>query len=209
MTFSKKQYVERYRTDAFYADMPVDTGCSWNMLDNLAHMVDEAGGYIINYVNSAGAAAVAVSDGGGGYVSTLITVSRVVTTMSRSGLMPNYSVRLGARITGGGTANARISIVRAHVPPPVRGLTTAVYGTATGSTTSSTGAWCIEALFTNVDVGTIPIHHLQVPSYNDDYEQTTQRILVDVIAEVYGTGMISTGSAGIIGMQVREYPREV
>jgi len=219
MTLSLKRFYEE-RADGMDEHYPCDTGDMWTIADNILHLVDESPCYRINWASPSfstqtgalPATGITIPDGFGGYYAVINVVHQFPTTILYAGRYPNYDVRVAAKTTSG-TVQLQATLATPDAPYTAGIEDPSVIGVANGSTSSTTGAWAIEARFSSASkrpaiVGnwTSTLEVLPNGSTEPVGRVPGFSAFARLQVVLYATGMASTGSISLVGLQVKEYP---
>lgn len=200
MTASIKQYFERWPLGVLRADRPCDTGITWAMLDNLAHLVDEFPCYRINYANGFGAR---VGPTAAGVVNASLQFE-FPTTVIDNGRYLNYEVRVAAAIWHSGSGTVTASLTTPDAPVPVRGLNNGVLGQVVGNVNSATVSYVIDSYVSNVDPNRAAIMTSPVPTVPGTVPAEGNAAMIKLVLDLQATGLPSNGYFGIHAITVRE-----
>lgn len=134
-----------FENQSFEADYPISTAYAWLLRNNLAHLQDSAGQFRINW--SALATTVPGGTDGTSWSGTAQTMVAYyaapfpVTLLGQDGL-PGLDIRIAVMSSSGESVTAEARIV--YDVGTVWNIGAEVLWTATGSSSSTTGAWVID-----------------------------------------------------------------
>lgn len=203
---SQLGYIHRIEPNHFRADEPVDTSRVWFMFDGLSHLVDESGGYKINWVRPFGQ----FGEDSDLWFNASPWLMYFPATVPHPNQYMNYEVRVATSSFDdglGGLYAIRASIVTVNGPKAVTGLAQGVLGTAIVYSPGTTG-WNLEARFTNIDADRCPLEFWTI---NNAAGHAALYGKVPMLCCVIEYPMLDATGLGtawqILGVQVREYPR--
>lgn len=190
--------------DAFEADYPVDTGQAWVMRNNLAHLQDSAGQFRINWMAKPGRAdAISFPTG------TSYWAIPFLCTMYGQTQLPGMDIRIAGAVATGGesyTINARI-IADDRTVPVWSTKGEALWSSAAGNVTSTTGAWGVDETNATALNSVSPTAweggRQTVPINEDGTSHAAIIVALRLEAKIVAT---TSTSVYICGCQVREYP---
>lgn len=204
---SDKAYFERQAADSLRADQPMDAGYVWTLLDNIHHLVDEAGKYRVNWMSRHGATFqddkhyVTLDEDGTWY--TIFPTQIVL-----SDQYPRYDVRV-AHLRGFEDMTIRFSLVTPDTwAPIVSDDQQGVIGTWTETYDVSSGPSVIsEALIPSKSAEQSSFYAINAPRYPGSDGVVGSIIMAKLIVELLDPEPPSEGGPFIVGVQVREYLR--
>lgn len=199
MTYSVKNFYERIGAGAndfmLRSDQPMDAGNTWTILDNIAHMVDEAPKYRINWIKSSTDSSLKPGPMVHYFPSLIVDQYRY----------PRYDLRVAA---GGGNSivEIRASIVTVQKQGPINGLDSGVIGTATGSAPAITVEWIIDTDVNSGDVNRAPMEFIPAPSVTGSGNVVGNHTFLKLLIEYDYQVSESGPNASIWAVQLREFP---
>lgn len=210
-TLSRKNFFERQSVDTLRGDQPMDAGYVWTELDNINHMLDEAGKYRLNWATRTGNGVLFAADE---HVAEFLVNRNYWWTVFPTQPVdayayPRYDVRVG--FATGIDATVRISLVTPGTTPPILGDDQpGVIGSFTWDLEESlpdiTYEWA-EALLPSRSFNDAPGYIMPTPSYVDGDYSFGPLCLVKLVVECLDPTDGFEGGPVIVGVQVREYLR--
>jgi hypothetical protein len=209
---SFKHYYEPLSSGALTADRPVDTFATRIAMDNVAHLVDSAPCYRINWMDPTGVSTFRYFYDGSTQAQYLTIAPEFPTTLMREGRYLGFDVRVAASVTSGVSAYITACIATPDVAVPISdpaGL--GIIGFGSGFTTSADPEWVIDTTMT----GEAPVKHVGMPCRNTgeympgaSFGTSTGHLRCIVSALVFFENTDPAERCRIHGIQVREYTVE-
>lgn len=202
---SQKAYFERLDASKYRADAPCDTGMTWMMLDNLAHCVDSAHQYRVNFVDHVGLH----FQGGETYRAAFSGLFPV--TIARDGRWPNFHVKVAARYEAPASyvMQVRFGLATPLGPMPVRSAGPGVLGyLATAIASGPTPAWVIDDFIEDINPDNGKLTKVPIPGIGGGLssQATGQHVMARWTVELELENNEGSASGYLHGLQVREYP---
>ena len=209
---SWKHYYEPIASTSLTYDRPVDTFAARTAIDNVAHLVDSAPVYRVNWVDPLGFPSLPYFMGATNQAQYLTIAQEFPTTLMREGRYLGFDVRVAAGVTGGITAYVTAAITTPDVAYPINDPTApGVLGFAGAFVSTLAPSWIIDTQFT----GEAPVKRAYMVCTNTGDFATGATASSEVghlrlvIAALGFWDNTSFGeSVRIYGIQVREYTIE-
>lgn len=206
---SFKHYYEPLSSSALTDDRPVDTFATRIAMDNVAHLVDSAPVYRINWMDPTGVATFRYFYDGSTQAQYITIAPEFPTTLMREGRYLGFDVRVAASVTSGVSAYVTACIATPDVAYPISDPTgPGILGFAGGFTTSADPEWVVDATMT----GEAPVKRSMMVCTNTGEFATglassseVGHLRCVVSALVFFENDDHTERCRIHGIQVREY----
>jgi hypothetical protein len=213
---SWKHYYEPIASTSLTFDRPVDTFSTRVAMDNVAHLVDSAPVYRVNWVDPSGFPTLPYAFIGGTHWQYAVSAHEFPTTLLRQGRYVGFDVRVAASITHAAPGIVTATIATPDVAYPITDPDApGIIGHTSVTFNSVTPTWVIDTQFTGDDKNVQPQFGYMSCTNNSEYAPGTQtatpcgrlRCIVAILG-IWPNEDYTTEYAKIYGIQVREYPVE-
>lgn len=212
---SFKHYYEVLADQALTDNEPVDTFITRIAMDNVAHLVDSAPCYRINWLDPTGVRTLQYFYSDVAQAQYMTIAMEFPTTLLRDGRYVGFDVRLAAAVSGGVSAFATIAITTPDVGYPISDPTApGIVGFYTAVFSNSTPAWVIEGTITGEDTSVSVATTTMICTNTGEFAPGATassgighlRCVVSLLG--FWENNDPEEAARLYGLQVREYPVE-